>query len=216
MKLKHLRLSVLFVLALLISAPLSYSQSRGVRTISKSELKYHLDFLGSVEFRGRETPSPELEIATLYIGNWAAHSGLKPLLSDGSFYQTVPITVTSVLQPLTRMTIMQGGSDKLFYFGREFCSNFTKSGSYRGEVVFAGLGISDPDNGWDDLKDIDLRGKIVVILDAQLPGFTFPLGFTMTGRLYSRINVIRERGAAAVLSVVDMERERQSGREKYL
>jgi len=67
---------------------LSFSQTKGLKTITEKELRYHLEFLGAKEFRGRETPSPELEIATLYIGNWAREAGLKPILKDGSFYQS--------------------------------------------------------------------------------------------------------------------------------
>lgn len=187
--------------------PASFSQSRGLRTITSQEMKYHLDFLGAKEFRGRETPSPELEIATLYLGNWAKYNNLKPVMEDGSFYQSVPLTVTSVFQPGTRIKLSNANREQIYWFGKEFSGNFSRSGSYRGDVVFAGLGISDPQSGWDDLKDMDLRGKIVIILDAQRPGTIFPLGFTMTGRLSQRINDIRDRGAAAVLSIVDMERE---------
>jgi len=183
-------------------------QEAGLNMISEKVLKYNLDFLGSREFRGREPPSPELEIATLYLGNWAAHAGLEPGMNDGSFYQEVPLTVTSVFQPGTRITLTKGGSDSTYYFGKDFCGSFARSGSYQGDVVFAGMGISDPEGGWDDLGEMDLKGKIAVILDAQLPGTVFPLGFTMTGRLSSRINMIRSRGAAAVLTIVDPERQR--------
>ncbi len=200
---------VALLAAVLCGVPATSSaQMRGLRMISEKDLRYNLDFLGSREFRGRETPSPELEIATLYIGNRAAYAGLKPGMNDGSFYQEVPLTVTSVFQPGTRITLSKGSSDLIYYFGKDFCGSFSRSGAYQGNVVFAGMGISDPEGGWDDLRDLDLRGKIVVILDAQLPGTVFPLGFTMTGRLSPRIAAIRERGAAAVLSVVDMDRQK--------
>jgi len=129
-------------------------------------------------------------------------------MNDGSFYQDVPLTVTSVFQPGTRITLSKKASESVYYFGRDFCGSFARSGSYPGDVVFAGMGISNPQGGWDDLAGLDLRGKIVVILDAQLPGTVFPLGFTMTGRLMSRINDIRSRGAAAVLTIVPPERQR--------
>ncbi len=200
---------VALLAAVLCGVPATSSaQMRGLRMISEKDLRYNLDFLGSREFRGRETPSPELEIATLYIGNRAAYAGLKPGMNDGSFYQEVPLTVTSVFRPGTRITLSRGSSDLIYYFGKDFCGSFSRSGAYQGSVVFAGMGISDPESGWDDLRDIDLRGKIVVILDAQLPGTVFPLGFTMTGRLSPRIAAIRDRGAAAVLSVVDTERQK--------
>lgn len=208
MNIKQSRPFALLLLVLICVPQLSFPQSRGLRAISEKEMKYNLDFLGSGEFRGRETPSPELEIATLYLGNWAAYAGLKPIMKDGSFYQSVPVTVTSVFQPGTRITISKEGSDRVYYFGKDMSGSFYRSGTYRGDVVFAGLGISDPESGWDDLKNLDLSGKIVVILDAQRPGTVFPLGFTMTGRLSARIADIRDRGAAAVFSIVDMEREK--------
>lgn len=208
MDFKSLRLIALFLAVVFAGSTGLYAQKKGLRVISEKELKYNLDFLGSREFRGRETPSPELEIATLYLGNWAGYAGLKPAMKDGSFYQEVPLGVTAVFQPGTRISISQGTSDRIYYFGRDFCGSFARSGSYRGEVVFAGLGISNPQSGWDDLADMDLRDKVVVILDAQLPGTVFPLGFTMTNRLSSRINAIRGRGAAAVLTVVDPDRQK--------
>lgn len=203
----HFSYRALFLLALLPSCIVSLSQSRGLKTITEKELRYNLEFLGAREFRGRETPSAELEIATLYLGNWAKFAGLKPILKDGSFYQSVPVTVTSVFQPETRIKLSKGNGDQVYYFGKDFSGNFSRSGSYRGDIVFAGLGISDPENGWDDLKDLNLTGKVVIILDAQKPGNEYPLGFTLSGRLNSRIVAIRGRGASAVLSIVSPERE---------
>ena len=188
---------------------LSYSQSKGLKTITERELRYHLGFLGAAEFRGRETPSHELEIATLYIGNWAKNSGLKSLMKDGSFYQHVPLTVTSVFQPNTKIRLSKGGTDKVFYFGHSFGGNFSSSGSYSGNIVFAGLGVSEPENGWDDLKDLDLYGKVVIILDEQRPALNIPLGSTYASRLNSRLALIRSRGASAVFSVVSPEREKR-------
>lgn len=199
-----------FVLLLMSFFSLAHSQSKGLKSITERELKYHLDFLGAPEFRGRETPSPELEIATLYIGNWLKNNGLKPLMKDGSFYQSVPLTVTSVFQPGTKIRIASGKGEKIYYFGKGFGGNFSSSGSYSGSIVFAGLGISDPSTGWDDLKDLDLAGKIVVILDEQQPGIKNILGATWASRLNSRMAMLRDRGASAVFSVVSPERQKRS------
>ena len=162
------------------------AQSNGLKTITEKELRYHLEFLGAKEFRGRETPSPELDITTLYVANWARDAGLKPIFQDGSFYQTVPVTVTRVFQPGTRIGISGGHGERIYYYGRDFGGNFSVSGSYSGEIIFAGLGISDPGNGWDDLKELNLKGKIVVILDAPRPGQETPSG----PYYYSRLNTV--------------------------
>lgn len=202
-----LKLRAIFLLIVFHISILSFSQSRGLRTITEKELRYHLEFLGAREFRGRETPSPELEIATLYLGNWAKYAGLKPIMKDGSFYQNVPVTVTSVFQPNTKIRISKGQGEQIYFYGKSFGGNFSSGGSYSGSVVFAGLGLSNPEKGWDDLKDLDLAGKVVIILDEQLPGSKAASGVSTSNRLNSIIAGIRNRGASAVLSVVSTERE---------
>jgi hypothetical protein len=139
----------LLLLFLLYAYSNACSQTKGIASINEKDLRYNLAFLGSREFRGRETSSAELEIASLYLGNWAEFTGLKPLMKNNSFYQEVPMIVTSVFQPNTRIRVSKDQEDRFFYFGKAFSGNFLTSGSYWGDVVFARLGISEPETGWD-------------------------------------------------------------------
>ena len=128
-------------------------------------------------------------------------------MKDGSFYQTIPFTVTSVFQPDTKIKISKGRGEQIYYYGKDFGGNFSVSGSYSGDVVFAGLGINDPETGWDDLRDMDLRNKVVIILDEPRPGNKNEAIFSVSKRLRTIVSEIRDRGASAVLSVVSIERE---------
>lgn len=188
---------------LALGLPLVHSQSKGVKTITGQELKYHLDFLGAREFRGRETPSHELEIATVYIGNWALHNGLKPLLKDGSFYQEVPVTVNAVSVPNTRIRVTGKGSETVYYFGKSFGGNFTTGGTYSGSIVFAGTG-SDQETG-----DHDLRNKIVVLIDDVSPSVNIKQSPYLTSRMSERVTRLREKGASAVFSIVSPEKQQR-------
>ncbi len=203
------RFCLLVLLLFLQASPLLLSQSKGLKTITEKELRYHLDFLGAKEFRGRETPSPELEIAAIYLANWSKNAGLKPIMQDGSFYQSVPVTVTTVFQPGTKITVSGGAGDRVYYYGKAFGGNFSVNGSYSGEVVFAGPGISGSENGRDEFSELDLRGKIVLIPDAFRPGEKIPTGPYYYYRLNSLIYALKERGAAAVLSIVSPERQKK-------
>ena len=203
MKNHYSKLGWILLLVFLVNCGISFSQTKGLSTITEKELRYHLEFLGASEFRGRETPSPELEIATLYLGNWAKDAGLKPILKDGSFYQTVPITVSAVSQPNTKIKISRGNGERFFSYGKSFGGSFSGSGSYSGTVVFTGLGLSNPEKGWDDLKDLNLSGKVVLIMDEQLPAS----GPVTSSRLSARVAAIRNKGAAAVFSIISPERE---------
>jgi hypothetical protein len=207
MKKNDISLTIVLLLVYLASCGSLSGQSKGLKTISEKELKYHLEFLGAREFRGRETPSAEQDIATLYLANWSRNAGLKTILPDGSYYQYVPLTVTTVSKSETRLTISGHNGEKIFYYGQAIGGNFSVSGSYSGEVVLAGLGMSDPQNSRDDLKDLDVKGKVVIILDSPRKGYKNPEGRYYFTRLNSIISALRDRGAAAVLSVVSPERE---------
>ncbi len=200
-------LIAILILILLPVSTVSFSQSAGLKSITEKELRYHLEFLGSREFRGREMPSPELDIATLYLANWARNAGLKPILENGTFYQMVPLTVTSVFQPETRIRVSGHSGEKIFYYDRSFGGNFSVAGSYSGSVVFAGSPVAGPDNEWDDLKDIDLSGKVVIVLDCLPQGSQTLPGPSYYYRLNPVASAIRARGASAMLSVVSPERE---------
>ena len=176
------------------------SQSRGLKTITENELRYHLDFLGTKEFRGRETPSPELDIASVYISNWAKHNGLKPLMKDGSFYQDVPLNVISVSRSDTKLTVVKDGIETVWRFGKSFGGHFTVNGSYSGDVIFAGSHI-------EEFKDANLRGKIVIVIDDDRFSIDGNEAIPwLSTRLESTLDFFREKGASALLIVVSPEK----------
>lgn len=205
------RNSTLFPAAGLILALCCCSDSatsRGLDSIRGEDMTFSLEFLGSPEFRGRSTPSAELDIAAEYIALTAERIGLKPLMPDGSYLQEVPVEVTTVVPAGSRLTLTAGRDERTFAFpedatvGRAF-----ETGHVKGGVVFLGFGVSAPDLGWDDLKGIDLKGRIAVILDATVNG-DHPLKPAENRRLImGRAAVLRERGAAAVVMIINEERE---------
>ncbi|MEZ4459552.1 MAG: M28 family peptidase [bacterium] len=54
-------------------------------------------------------------------------------------------------------------------------TSFSDSGTASGIPVFVGYGISAPALGYDDYRDLDVRGRIVVMMTGT-PGFLAPLG----------------------------------------
>jgi len=203
---KPSRIFALPVLALLLaSSTLSlFSQSKGLKTINKNDLSYHLDFLADKEFRGRETTSQELEIATLYLANWAKHEGLKPILKDGSFYQSIPVSGTSVSTENTKLRILRNNQETIFNYGKLFGGRLTSNGSFSGDVYFAGFGYRDTISGWDDFKGVNLSGKVVIVLDDQIAS-TAP-GNQVSSSLRTRVSRIRSMGASSVFVILSPEK----------
>jgi hypothetical protein len=203
--------TALFLPACLAAALSSCSdgaRSRALDSIRPEDMTFHQKFLGAPEFRGRSTPSVELDIASKYIALTAERMGLKPLMPDGSYYQEVPVEVTAVDPSSSRLRLMTAGRERTFVFPAEATAGRAfEAGRAAGEVVFLGYGLGAPELGWDDLADLDLEGKIAVVLDETLPA-GHPLKPTENRRrLAGRAGLLRARGAAAVVTIISGERE---------
>ncbi len=199
-----------FVLgALLLAARPSSGQARGAAAIRADDMRFHMQFLGAAEFKGRNMPSVELEIASRYIALVARRLGLKPLMPDGSYFQEMPLEIDRVSESASRITVTAAGTSIRLDTPAAFAvtGRYVAGGSASGPLVFLGLGVNAPAADWDDFADLDLNGKIAVFLDAVLPA-SHPLrqGDNRT-LLARRASLAREKGALAVLRVVSRERE---------
>jgi len=205
------RISTAIIMACLVFILASCSgdvTTRALDSIRPEDMTFHQKFLSSPEFLGRNTPSAEQDIASRYIALVAERIGLKPLMPGGSYYQVVPVEATTVVTRESGLRLVAEGHERTFSFpadatvGRSF-----EPGKASGEIVFVGYGLSAPQLGWDDLAGVDLKGKVAIILDATLPD-GHPLKPAETRRLLAgRMGALRERGAAAAVTIVTEERE---------
>ena len=73
------------------------SQSRGLEAIRAADMKIHMEFLGAPQFKaGRRLRRRSKSPPSIWPGRPEAR-GLKPILPDGSFFQSVPIEVCHAL-----------------------------------------------------------------------------------------------------------------------
>lgn len=212
----YLSLSILLLLFLTFGC--KSTQQKAVESITEKELKVHLDILASDEFQGRNTPSQELKIASRYIATLAESYGLKPLMPDGSFFQKIPLKVSTIDQAQSRMQLRIGKRIKNFSFPEDFgiYGRSFQDMEISGDVLFVGFGLSSPESDWDDLEGLDLKGKVVVMLEPDLPE-NHKLRTPENQRLlYRRSRVIGSGGAAAVLIAISEEREKNFSEKGYL
>ncbi len=195
-------------LALVLAGCAKDPAARALDAIRAEDMSFHLKFLGAPEFRGRKTPSVEQDVASKYIALTAEQIGLEPLMPGGSYYQEVPVEVTSVVPAASRLRLVAPSGERVFSFPAEATAGrWFETGQAAGEIVFLGYGLVAPDLGWEDGAGIDLTGKIAVLLDATLPA-DHPLDPAANRRrLGGRAGALRERGAAAVVTIIDEARE---------
>ena len=72
------------------TAPSGLTLEQAAATITPADVYARIEFLASDRMRGRDTPSPELELAASYLVNQYKLMGLEPGGEGGTFYQWWP------------------------------------------------------------------------------------------------------------------------------
>jgi hypothetical protein len=169
----------------------------------------HVKFLASPELKGRGSGTPELEKAASYIEKQFKQDGLKPL--DGQGYeQAFSVTVNARMGSKNRVEWTTNGGTHTLKVTDDFNPfNFSSSGTVSSGVVFAGYGITANEYHYDDYANLDVKGKIVLILrhEPQENDDKSPFGgkaLTMHAGLDNKAANAKIHGAAAVVLVNDL------------
>lgn len=147
-------------------------KSTSLGPISPETIKQHIAVLADDSLQGRR-PFTVGETKTVnYLSSALKTAGVEPG-NNGSYIQKVPmVEITST--PSEKMEIT-GGKEKLTFKAVDDFVAFTRREQdtiqlKNSPLVFAGFGIVAPEFNWNDYKDLDVKGKTVVVLISD-PGF---------------------------------------------
>jgi Zn-dependent M28 family amino/carboxypeptidase len=185
-------------------------------TINAEDLLRHIKKLSSDEFEGRGPGTKGEELSVKYLSDEFKRMGLKPGNPNGTYVQKVPLMgfTTSGTASITaggKEIALERNKDYVAV-SRRFVPDIDVADS---EVVFVGYGVVAPEYGWDDYKDVDVRGKTIVMLvnDPAIPDPKDPSkldqsmfnGKAMTyyGRWTYKYEIASAKGAAAAIIIHD-------------
>ncbi len=162
----------------------------------------HLQILASDTLKGRRTGSPEFLQAVQYVEDQFKSIGLRPAGTAG-FRQPVAFRSVSVdvdksnfelIDPDGTTNPIKPGDDLLY------SPNAEGSVSFEAPAVFVGYGLEVPVLGVDDLKAVDLHGKIAVLFLAAPTAVHGPLkAYYRTVAM--RWRSLRDAGAVGVIAI---------------
>ena len=196
----------LFVLTGCLASCSSKSESYQFQV---ADLEPNLITLSSDEFMGRMPFTEGEQLTTSFLESKFKEMGLEPGNGD-SYFQEVPMV--SIITYPEQSIAFKGAQGSVVGEGlKDFVIWTQRTDSVvriqDAEVVFAGFGIVAPEYGWDDYKNLDVKGKIVVVMIND-PGFgsedpTFFKGNTMTyyGRWTYKYEEAARQGALGCLIV---------------
>jgi hypothetical protein len=172
--------SWMLLLLFVISAPAGVlAQNRGtqgkaapfgnVDAITAKQLRDYLTFIASDELEGRDTPSRGLDTAAKYIAEHLSSWGLKPGGGDGGYFQKVPLRLNKIDPTGTRLEF----NGQNYVYGQDFLASFNASSFASAPLVFAGNGWVLKSKNIDPYQGIDVKDKVVIVVNSLPKGVTF-------------------------------------------
>ncbi len=196
------------LLVALLVPSLLVAQSGRVSGITAAEIDGHLRFLSSDLLEGRAPATRGGRLTAEYIASQLRGFGLRPGL-DTSYMQSVPIDVVTADRATLRATAADKATATLRFPDDVvvWAGSAAPGSAAKGELVFVGFGSHAPEYNWNDFKDVDVRGKVLLVLvndppaPASEPGLFGGRAMTYYGRWTYKFEEAERRGAAGALII---------------
>jgi Zn-dependent M28 family amino/carboxypeptidase len=213
-------------------AGLSPAAAAAVKSIDAERIRAHVRFLSHDLLEGRGTGQRGGDMAAEYIATQFALYGLKPAGDGGTYLQKVPLVGVTTLPDTTFAIVPEHGELMKLKVGDDYVAmdeTLSKVAEIDAQIVFVGYGIEAPEYQWNDYKDADVRGKVLLMLVSEPPSqdekFFKGRALTYYGRWTYKYEQAARKGAVAVILIHrtdmasygwDVVRNSWSGEKSYL
>jgi hypothetical protein len=120
--------------------------------------------LSGEKFAGREAGAPGCAAAAEYIASALKEIGAPPGGDCGSYFQRFTFPGRPVFDDNAGFTVTSGEWTLRMKRGADYAPmSISGKGNVKGQLAFAGYGISAPDEKYDDYADFDARGKVLLV-----------------------------------------------------
>jgi len=176
--------------------------------VTVDEIAAHIRYLSDDLLEGRAVGTKGIEMAASYHEDYFRTMGLEPAFGT-DYLQTFPLK-GSTPDPLATLEIGGPAVALAPVLGEEFVVRTAREdapAAASGELVYCGYLVQAPERSWDDIKGVDLAGKVLLVEvnePGNRPGGAFE-GEDMTyyGRWPYKYEKAEELGAAGVLIIHD-------------
>jgi len=161
--------------------------------LDQAALRAHIQYLADDALQGRKPGTVGGDEAAHYIARQFHAIGLEPGAKGGNWYQPVALVerIPRLSQQLwyAKDHPLRLEPSQIQLSARDGHLAFSKA-----DVIFAGYALDAPRVGFDDLRNVDVRGKVVLILSGRPEGVNAP-------GLEVRREAVARAGAVAVIAL---------------
>lgn len=171
----------------------------GLESIKSEELLQTVKILTSVEFDGRLSGSEGYNKAANFAAEEFEQNELIPAGGD-DYFQYLNVEYNKIDTPVV-FSLIKDENKFPYALGKDFVfRGFSGSGNLILPVAFCGYGISRPDLGYDDYKNIDVTDKIVLVFK-QNPAWNLNQNLWEKESPREKSRVAYKHGAKGILFV---------------
>lgn len=166
-------------------------------------IKGHMNFLAHDLLEGRDTGSRGHEIASLYISTEFQRYGLKAAGEDNTFMQRVAFRKGLLVHESPSLMLSKGSKKIELAFPDDYIVGPNlghAQAMISAPLVFVGYGIVAPALEHDDYANINVEGKIVVVLSGKPASFPSEVGLHVSSRA-KKSNYAADRGAVGFFTI---------------
>ena len=141
---------------------------KSLNKIDSNQIRAHVQFLADDKLKGRLPGQEGYQMAVDYVSGQFKSMGLIPAGEGGGYTQKV-ILRKSILKKdaLSLRMNLKNGETKTLEYGSEyliFPHPEKTSVDISAPMVFVGAGFDRPEMGFNDYANVDVKGKIVVVM----------------------------------------------------
>ena len=183
---------------------------------ASARIEADVRYLADDALEGRETGTPGFDLAAEHVAKRYKELGLEPAGDNGTYFQRVPLLRATRVEEGSRFEITREGKTVSLALGGQYLPGLnyeSAAHSLTAPAVFVGHGVHAPDMGYDDFKDVDVKGKIAIFFSGA------PSRFDNDRRAFysnstEKLRTVAERGAVGAVFLNSAEHEARTPWER--
>jgi hypothetical protein len=182
----------------------SDAAEEAMSTIHPEAIRGDMRFLADDLLEGRGTGTRGYDLAAKFMATQFETLGLQPAGDNGTYFQSVPFRSLWADETGTTFALTRAGKEETLAYREDYILHGDPSRaevSIEAPVVFVGFGVTAPEQGYDDYKGIDAKGKLVAVTFGA-PNFESSLKAHYSSGLVKAKNAVLH-GAVGIIVVDD-------------
>lgn len=183
--------------------------TKAMQEASASQLKADITYLADDKLKGRQPGTEGYQMAADYVIERLKAYGVQPAGDGGNWLQQVKLR-KAFIAPGAQVTLGKAATPINLVYGRDVTitpNPQDAAGNVDAQLVFAGYGITNAGQKYDDYAGINVKGKAVLVVRGAPEAFPSSEASHSMDQLTLQKNAAAHGAVAVILATVDTTRK---------